>query len=407
VAEKVIKTKGDSGRSSEKKRAKITTSKTRSNKEPQTMDELLAFYGGGSSGFSRGDQVEGEVIEILPGKVIIDIGGKSEGLVAEKAYQEAELYIKSLKVGDKIQASVIVPETPDGYTILSLRKAARDAVWGRLEKLEETAEPIFVNVKSVNPSGLIVDVYNLNGFIPSSQLGKHIGKNTQTLVDKQIEAVVIDIERESRKVVLSEKEVSEKEEIERTRGAMKKVKINEIYEGQVTSIYDFGCFVKIAAGSKAKSKKDVVEVEGLVHISELSWEKVEDPADVVAVGDQVKVKVIGKGAQFAGSSRSGQAGRAGRLALSIKQAEEDPWKDIAKNYKKDQKVEGKVVRVSDFGVFVQLEPGVEGLIHVTKIPPGKKLAKSEKVNVYIEEIDTKERRISLGMVLTEKPVGYK
>jgi len=130
-----------------------------------------------------------------------------------------------------------------------------------------------------------------------------------------------------------------------------------------------------------------------VHISELSWEKVSSPDDVVSQGDKVKVKIVAK--------------RNGKLAFSIKQALEDPWEKVEKKYKKDKRVRADITRVTDFGVFVQLEPGIEGLIHITKIPPGKKLVKGDKVDVYVEDIDKENRKIALGLVLTEKPVGYK
>jgi small subunit ribosomal protein S1 len=134
-------------------------------------------------------------------------------------------------------------------------------------------------------------------------------------------------------------------------------------------------------------------LEGLVHISELSWDKIGKPEEIVSVGDNVKVKVIGK--------------KNGKLALSIKQTQKDPWEEAEKRYPKDKKVEGKVVRVSDFGMFVSLEPGVEGLVHITKIPPTKKFEVGDDVNVVIEEIDSKAKKLSLGLVLTAKPVGYK
>jgi len=141
------------------------------------------------------------------------------------------------------------------------------------------------------------------------------------------------------------------------------------------------------------SEKEEVELEGLVHISELSWDKVGRAEDAFKAGDEVKVKVIGK--------------TNGKLAFSIRQTQVDPWDKIEDKYKKESRVKGKISKLTDFGVFVQLEPGIEGLVHLTKIPPGKSLAKGDSVNVYVEEIDPKEKRISLGLVLTEKPVGYK
>jgi len=357
------------------------------------MDKLLAKHDVEVKSYSQGDKVKGTVIEIIPKRVVVDIGGKSEGIVAEKAYKEAESYIKTLKVGDKIEASIIIPETYDGFTILSLRHATADASWKHVETAEKKGTPLKVDVKKVLAAGLMVNVGGLTGFVPKSQLGKKILKDLDSLVGKKIEAVVIDLARGSNKVVLSEKEVSEAEEIAMVRNAIKGVKEGEVFEGVVTTIYDFGCFVTITTGKGKKPKDKQVQLDGLVHISELSWDKISKPENVVKIGDRIKVKVIGK--------------TKGKLALSIKQTVEDPWDSIEKKYKKDQKVKGKAVKQSDFGVFIQLEPGVEGLIHLTKIPPGKRLNKGDEVAVYIENVDKKEKRISLGLVLTAKPVGYK
>ena len=349
--------------------------------------------------FSRGEKVEGEVIGITKKRVAMDIGGKSEGLVAEKAFDEAKEYIKGLEIGDKVRTTVIVPESPDGTVILSLRHAANDAIWERIEKAQETQEPISVQGRSLNPSGINVEVGNLLGFVPTSQLGKVAAQNPQGLIGNAFRAVVIDADRSTNRIILSERAVSESKEIDEEKKALKLVRESEVYEGKVTTVTDFGCFVEIK--TKIPKKKETVALEGLVHISELSWRKVNKSSDVVAKGDKVKVKVIGVENPSTGSRQ------AGKLSLSIKQAQKDPWDEAEKKYKKDTKVAGEVVRVSDFGVFVQVEPGVEGLIHLTKIPPGKKLNKGDKIDCYVEEVDSKNRRLSLGLVLTEKPVGYK
>ena len=387
---------------SKKKSSKKTTTSRKSSRgepastrakrgEPKTMEELLASTGQKIRSFSRGEKVEGEVIGITKKNVAMDIGGKSEGLVAEKAFDEAKVYIKGLKVGDKVRATVIVPESPDGTVILSLRHAANDAIWERIEKAQKTQEPISVQGKSLNPSGINIEIGNLLGFVPTSQLGKEAAKNPQGLIDNTFKAVVIETDRSTNRIILSERAVSESKEIEEEKKALKLVKEGELYEGKVTTVTDFGCFVEIK--TRIPEKKETVALEGLVHISELSWEKVDKPSDVVVKGDKVKVKVIGV--------------KDGKLSLSIKQAKRDPWDEVEEKYKKDTKVLGEVVRVSDFGVFVQIEPGVEGLVHLTKIPPGKKLNRGDKVDCYVEEVDGKNRRLSLGLVLTEKPVGYK
>jgi len=361
--------------------------------EPTTMEELMEMYGGNFKTFSPGERVMTKVVSIAPNRVILDIAGKTEGLVAERAYKEAENFIKTLKPGDEVEGVVLVSETREGYTVISLRQAAQKITWQKIEKAHDSEEPIRVEAKSTNSSGVLVDVEGITGFIPTSQLGKEAAKKPQDLVGTRFEAKVIDFDKSQNKVVLSEKEVSEKEEIEKLKDALKTIKEGENFDGVITTIYDFGVFVKIDAPVGKGKKAEKVPLEGLVHISELSWDKVGKPEDVVSVGDKVNVQVIGK--------------KNGKLALSIKQTQKDPWDDADKKYAKDKKVEGKVVRISDFGMFVSLEPGVEGLVHITKIPPTKKFETGDDVNVVIEEIDAKAKKLSLGLVLTAKPVGYK
>jgi small subunit ribosomal protein S1 len=368
-----------------------------SRKRPQTMEDLLRAYGDVKTSLKRGDKVTGVVIAKEPKRLIIDIGAKGEGIVAEKAYQEARDYIKELKVGDSVNASVIVGETPDGYTILSLRQAMANSAWKKLEDALKNKKPVVVLGKTYITSGLTVEVENLLGFIPSSQLGKEASKNPSNLVAKHFKALIIDLDRGGNKIVLSEKELSDSEDLQKARAAFEAVREGEIYDGIVSVVSNFGCFVKIQP-KLAKGKK--TEVEGLVHISEISWRKVENVSDLISEGDKVKVKVIAK-------NPPGGSHWSGRLALSIKQAQKDPWDDAAKKYKKDTKIKGKVIKISDFGAFVQLEEGIEGLVHITKIPPGMRLEIGKEVNVNIEEIDIDARRISLGLVLTKKPVGYK
>jgi small subunit ribosomal protein S1 len=191
-------------------------------------------------------------------------------------------------------------------------------------------------------------------------------------------------------IVLSEKEVSDAEDIKMAKMALRKIEVGEVYDGVVTNVMNFGCFVAIQT-SLGKGKK--VTVEGLVHISEISWDKVDNISNVCGEGKNVKVKVIGV--------------EGNKLSLSIKKAQDDPWLKADKKYKVDSKHKGVVVKLSDFGAFVALEPGIEGLIHMTKIPPGNKLDKGQEINIYVEEINSKAKKLSLGLVLTAKPVGYK
>ena len=354
---------------------------------PQTMEELLAMAQHKVRAFSTGQKIRAKVLSKNSKSVILDVDGKGEGIVAEKAFVEARDLIKTLKVGDEVTATVLVPESQDGTVLLSLRQAAFDASWGRLEKARDAGAPVAVLGKGVNPSGVTVDVEGVLGFIPGSQLGREAAKDTNSLIGKYFKAVILEVDKLSNKVVLSEKAVSEAEDIKKAKVAVAKIKEGDVYEGEVTTVANFGCFVKLELG------KDTGTVEGLVHISELSWGKVAYTSDVVSEGDKVKVKVLGV--------------KDGRISLSIKQALRDPWEGVAEKYQVESKVTGKVVKVSDFGVFIQLEPGIEGLVHITQIPPGRKFTEGDEVDCYIQDLDTKTKKLSLGLVLTSKPVGYK
>lgn len=349
------------------------------------MASLLSQYG--AKKIQKGEIVEGTVIEITPKSMSVDIGAKGEGLVVEGTFAEAKEYIKGLKLGDRVRAKVLIPETPEGYVILSLRESVQGHVWDKLESALDEEKEINSQVKNASGSGILVDVMGVNGFIPTSQLGKKVSKDPQKLIGTLLKVRIIEVDRRARRVVLSEKYVSEKKEMEAAVAAMTAIKVGETYKGIVTTVTDFGCFVEIQIpNSDAK-------LEGLVHVSELSWDKVAKPSEYYSQGDKVEVVVLAKEGK--------------KLSLSIKQTENDPWGNIEEKYAKDTKHTGQVTRVSDFGVFVHLEHGVEGLIHITKVPPGQKLEEGKDVNVYVEDVDSKAKKISLGLVLTAKPVGYK
>ncbi len=348
------------------------------------MQELLALHASKIKGFKRSEKIQVKITEINKKFALFDVGGKSEGVLKDIYFQEARDYLKTLKVGDTVSAIVMDPETRDGNVSLSLRHAATDSLWEKLNDLKSKGILVFVNIKNSNPSGLSVDYEGINGFVPTSQVGKETLKNIDRL-GGSLKVKVIEVDKNRKKIVFSEKEVSEAKEIKELHDAIKNIKSGEIYKGNVTTITNFGIFVEIKTGE--------TKVEGLVHVSELSWKKVNKPSDEFKVGQKTEVKVLGV--------------TDGKLSISIKQAQEDPWKNISKKFKVEDRVKGKVIKNSDFGTFVQIVPGIEGLIHITKIPPATKLNIGDEVNCYIEEIDEKNKKIALGIVLTSKPVAYK
>lgn len=369
-----------------------TTSKTTgasASKEPTTMAELLAKGKKVQNTFTKGQRTKGVVLAKTAESVIFDVGGKSEGIVKEKGYTDAKEFIETIKVGDTVLVTVLVPETRDGLTILALKDAMKDISWEKLATAKETGEAVPVLGKGVGAAGFVVDCLGIEGFIPMSQLGKEVTGTAQDLVGKYFKAKVMEVDKVNNKLVLSEKEISEAGDIALTKKAMENIKEGEVYSGVVTTVAPFGAFVKI----EVDVKKDKAYVEGLVHVSELAFSKVNLPSDVVKVGDAVKVRVL--------------ASHQGKLSLSMKQALKDPWTTAAEKFTLESKVAGKVVRISDFGVFVELEPGIEGLIHITKIPPTQKIVMGQEVKCIVEDINIKDKRIALGLILTSVPVGYK
>jgi ribosomal protein S1 len=349
------------------------------------MADLLARAGKKVQTFTQGQRVEAKILSKSRTALVLDIGGKSEGIVTEKGFTDAKEFIETLNVGDKVLATVLIPETREGTTILALKDAIKDIAWEMLLKAKEKGEDIPVLGKILGTSGLTVDISGIEGFIPMSQLGKIALEDAQSLEGKYFKVKVMEVDKSTNKIVLSEKEVSEAGDIKLAKEALKKIKEGEIYDGEVTTVAPFGAFVKIKVGKAS--------LEGLVHVSELSFSKVNLPSDVIKEGDKVKVRVL--------------ASREGKLAFSIKQAQKDPWSEVEGKYKVEDKVTGKVVRISDFGAFVELEPGIEGLIHITKIPPTHKLELGHDVKCIVEEVNQKDKRIALGLVLTSIPVGYK
>lgn len=364
----------------------MATDKTNKTSEKKlTMADLLAKSKSSIKNLSLGQRVKGRVIQKLSKSLIIDIDGKAEGVVAEKAFAEAREFISKLKVGDEVTATVLVPEMRDGSTLLSLRDSVSASVWQHVEEAFKNKTEVACLAKNVASSGITVDVNGISGFVPTSQLSKEFSKDLESVVGKYFKAKVIEVDRQKNKLVLSEREVSEAEGIAQAKKALESIKEGELFSGVVTTVANFGIFVKVEINKTS--------VEGLVHVSELSWGKVVHPSELYKVGDKVKVKSIGI--------------KDGKLALSVKQITKDPWIDVDSKYKVEDRLDTKVTKITDFGVFAELEPGVEGLIHITKIAPGKKFSVGDIVKCYIEEIDSKSRKISLGLVLTSIPVGYK
>ena len=392
IKEKSSETQGRDSKKEPKKNKRVErTGKTqeipvksqKSTKEPQTMDELLKTAGIVAFSMKKFDMVKGTVISNTSREVLVDIGKKSYGIVAEWELEQVKDYAKTLKPGDKITAQVINPENDFGYTVLSLRKASAENRWSLLEEYREAGTDIEVMGLESAKGGILVDWNNLRGFIPSTQLDGASASNPYTLIGRRIKVKVIEVDKSMNRLVLSQKASILGVTPANLKKKLEKIKPKDVLKGTISGVAQFGIFV------------DVDGIEGLVHISEVAWEKVDNLEGMFKVGSQVEVVVIDVNKVE------------GKLNLSMKRLTPDPWKNILDKYPIDSQISGKVVRMAAYGVFVQLEPGIEGLLHISKLIPGEEPQVGEEIQCLVEKIDTIKRKISLTLVPTEKPVGYR
>lgn len=335
-----------------------------------------------------GEDIKGEVLDIGTNAMYIDLGPIGTGVVLGEELHDGFGTIKTLKKGDEVTATVTNTNTADGYIELSLRQASEDKVWDDLFAKQASEEPVDVKIIDANKGGLLVSINGISGFLPVSQLAyDHYprvdgGDKTKILgrlkeyAGETFRVSIINVNREENKLIVSEKAARKSEELNLVNSYQK----GDSIEGEVTGVVDFGVFVKFG--------KNGQKLEGLVHISELSWQLVENPRDLYKEGDKVKAQVI----EIVN----------GKVSLSIKALTEDPWNKIAEKFSLDQVIEGQVARMNHFGIFVQLDPEVRGLVHNSEIekerPRYTELKEGSTAQFKILSIDPQEHRISLALV---------
>lgn len=360
----------------------------------QTMADLLAAHETTLVLPQRGDVLTGKVTQVTKKALMVDIGAKTEGAVTDKEFDAAREYIAGLKPGDDVEVQVTSSDNDKGQIALSLKKSAQNAKWDFFKEIFEKDEAVDVTGIDVNKGGLIVTAHGMRGFVPSSQFGKQFMGNLYQLKGQTFPAKIIEVDQEKNRLIFSERHVSEAEQLAQREQALESVEINGIYEGSVSGVMPFGLFVTVEVPVK-EGEAETGHVEGLVHISEISWEKVSNPKDYHSVGDTIKVKVLGVDEET------------GKLNLSLKQMSDDPWQTIAEKYPVGTTFVGTVSRVESFGIFIHAEAGVDGLMHMSKLDTAQTYNVGEEVTVTVESIDPDQRRMSLSPVLTELPVGYK
>jgi ribosomal protein S1 len=368
-----------------KKITKKSKNKSTKSKEILTMEDLLASEGVALTGLKKGQEIKGKITSIKNKGIYIDIGGKTDAVVAGKEFEFVKDYVADLKVGDEIEVQVKSPENDKGQILVSIRGAASGYGWNYFKEKENSGGELTVFAKELNRGGaVVVAPFGFFGFIPGSQIGKKYDGEPDKMLGKKIKVKVLEVDQAKNRLVFSERLVSEPGRVGEEVDAMEALKIDDIFEAEVVRVEPFGIFVRIIL----ESGEMKLNLEGLVHISEISWEKVDEVGSMYKPKDKIKVRLINKSE--------------GRLQFSIKRLSDDPWLKIEEKYPKDKEVEGVVVRLATFGALVRLEAGVEGLIHISKLAGGVDLKMKDTVQVYIESIDVAKRKISLGLVMTDK-----
>ncbi len=348
--------------------------------------------------FQKGQIIEGKIIESQSGFMLVDVNGRAEGIVAGKELKlEGEKLDKN--VGDNVIVYVVKPENDEGLIELSIRRTGVARKWYELKQAKEKDAPIKVKVVEANTGGVLVEIGGgLRGFVPSSQLNnsriyssaninysnkdesiKKLQSKLAELIDEELEVMVMEINREKSKVILSEKLVYSETDIQQRKETLETLKVGDNLSGMVTGIAPFGLFVN--AGG----------LEGLVHLSEISWDKVTNPSDFYKIGDKVEVQVIGL-------HDNGK-----KVAYSIKRLKQDPWKELIKKYKVGQIVSGEVKSLADYGAFVKIEDGLNGLIHISELSnklvkdPSQIVKEGDKIDVMIISISDEDRHLGLSL----------
>jgi small subunit ribosomal protein S1 len=346
--------------------------------------KLVPNYDATIHPFSEGDVVSGKVVRIDQDEVLVDIGYKSEGVIPsnELSIRKSVDPSQEVELGEEVDALVLTKEDQEGRLILSKKRARFEKAWRRIEKAADSGEPVEGTVIEVVKGGLILDL-GVRGFLPASLVDIRRVQNLDEFMGQKLECKVIELNRSRNNVVLSRRAVLEEERKEVREQILGRLEPGQVVEGKISNIVDFGAFV------------DLEGIDGLIHISELSWSHVNHPSEVVSIGDTVRVKVldIDKDRQ--------------RISLGLKQTQEDPWQRVLNEYKEGDVVEGKVTKIVAFGAFVQILPGVEGLVHISELAqhhvesPAEVVRPGDELKVKILEVDDSRRRLSLSVKRVE------
>lgn len=359
--------------------------KTSNSSGAKTMADLMKSVKSNFVTLHKGGTVKGVITKVSPSEILADINAKSEALLLERDRRIMRYLLSVLKVGDKVEATVISLESEFGNPLISLRKFVEDIVWQKLIDAQKQKKTVEVSISELTKGGYLVNILEngLSGFLPQSYVTTL--KNLQDVTGKKIAVYVVDLNKASKKVIFSQKPILETEEFEKI---TKNIKVGQKIDAIVSQITSFGVFVSLQISEN-------VMIDGLVHISEISWEKVESIESNFKSGQKIEVVVIGIDKESK------------RIDLSIKRLTVDPFEKISQKFSVDQKVKGKVLEIQSSGVSIDLGEQMFGFIRREKIPPTVTYKVGQEVQASVSQIDKEKHRIILVPVLLEKPIGYR
>src|SRR3989338_3104470 len=331
-----------------------------------------------------GDIAGGTIVGAGQSTIYIDLGPIGTGIIFGREFYQAKTELKKMQIGDKVFSKIVDLENEDGYIELSLSEAGKEIGWDKLRKIKENDEIIKVKILGANKGGLIAEVESIQGFLPVSQLAPEhyprvegadktkILQKLQQLIGSDLEVKIFDVNPQEEKLIFSEKAT----DTEKLKEILKNYKMDDVVEGEITGVVDFGAFMKFG------------DLEGLIHISELDWQLIENPSEIVKVGEKVKAKII-------------EITDDGRVSLSLKALKKDPWQGIEEKYKKSDVVDGKVTKFNPFGAFVEVEQKIQGLCHISEFGTKSKMEEQLKIggtyNFKILQIEPAEHRMTLKL----------
>ena len=361
------------------------------NRRPELYDEdeytsadyerMMELYQGSMASIDEGEIVKARVQSVNDTTVVLDIGFKSEGTIAREEFKDLE----PIKPGDEVEVLLEHLEDQEGAVVLSKKKADFMRVWEKIRLAYENDQPVEGTLVKKIKGGVVVDLMGVDAFLPGSQIALRRVPNIDELLGQKFEFKIIKLNKRRRNIVVSRRVILENERAGKREKLMKELQKDQVRKGVVKNITDFGAFI------------DLGGVDGLLHITDMSWGRISHPSELVSIGAELEVKVLD-----IDWTRE-------RISLGLKQLQSYPWKDVAEKYPVGTRVTGKVVSITNYGAFIELEPGIEGLVHISEMSwtrnvrhPSKLVSIGETIEAVVLKVDPNEEKISLGMKQTEQ-----